>query len=44
MIDEDDNEEMIYINPHCRYCGWVFPTTEEFCPMCGAPRFIEEVD
>lgn len=27
-----------YINPHCRHCGWVFPTDQEICPMCGQTR------
>ena len=39
---EMDDEEQIYLNPHCSNCGWVFPTTNQYCPACGFPRGLEE--
>lgn len=36
--DRDDLDLEIFINPHCRHCGWIYPTESVICPMCGQTR------
>lgn len=43
-IDPNEDQEdldldlEIFINPHCRHCGWIYPTESVICPMCGQTR------
>ncbi len=34
----------VYLNPHCSNCSWVFPTTDQYCPVCGFPRWVDKED